>query len=129
MLTMKNVVRLVFAGAIMMAFVLSSGSHAVARPKFPGIITGMYPDLAKKHGKDGKLTCAVCHPTTETKKSARNNYGVAVGKGLTKKNETDEAKIKEAIKAAEKEASATEGKTFGALIEAGDLPGTDEKAN
>ena len=129
MLTMKSVVRLMFAGAIMLALVLSAGNDAVARPKYAGVITATYPELAEKHGKDGKLTCAVCHPSTEKSKKARNNYGVALSKHLTKSNETDEAKIKDAIQATEKDASAVEGKTFGDLIKAGELPGKDEKAN
>ena len=48
---------------------------------------------------------------------------------MSKKNETDAAKLKEALETAAKEKSATDGKTFGDLIEALELPGTDEKAN
>ncbi|MBL8818905.1 MAG: hypothetical protein JNL58_22950 [Planctomyces sp.] len=125
MLTLKNVVRVAIAGAVMVAVVVVSGGEASARPKYLTVATATYPDLAKKQ-TDGKLTCAMCHPGT--KKTDRNNYGLAVGKGLGKKNETDEAKIKEAITKAEKEASKTEGKTFGDLIKEGTLPGTNEVA-
>ena len=98
----------------------------MARPKYLNVANGLYPDLAKKHGTDGKLTCALCHP--EKDKKIRNNYAAATGSKLEKKNETDEAKIKDALTKAEGEKSATEGKTFGDLIKAGELPGTAEAA-
>ncbi|MCA9035525.1 MAG: hypothetical protein KDA91_10355 [Planctomycetaceae bacterium] len=129
MLTIKNVVRFAVAGAFVAVWSLSSAEQVSARPKFPTMMQGVYPKLEEAHGKDGKVTCTTCHPTTEKKKSARNNFGVAVGKFLEKKNETDADKLKEALKKAEKEASATEGKTFGDLLSAGEMPGTDKKAN
>ena len=114
MLTMKSVVRLVFSGAVVVSLVLSTGGEVVARPKYKAAADSLYPELAKKHGTDGKLICALCHP--EKEKKVRNNYGAGFGKGLEKKNETDEAKIKEAFTKAEKLDSATKGKTFGDLI-------------
>lgn len=127
MLTVKNTVRVVCSLALVAALVISSGSNAIARPKYKDAMSTLYPKLAEKHGKNGKLSCAVCHPGKS--KKDRNNYGVAVGNALSKKNETDAAKLKEALETAAKEKSATEGKTFGDLIEALELPGTDEKAN
>ena len=126
MLTVKNAVRFVVMGAVVAAIFVSTGAEALARPKYANVATSTYPDLAKKHGTDGKLTCAVCHPDKD--KKIRNNFGKAFGGKLEKKNETDEAKIKEALTKAEGEKSATEGKTFGDLIKAGDLPGTNEAA-
>ncbi|MCA9066713.1 MAG: hypothetical protein KDA96_26780 [Planctomycetaceae bacterium] len=126
MLNLKNVVRFGVAALVLAAFVVSS-EQASARPKFAAAATELYPDLAKKHGMNGKLTCAMCHPEKDKKK--RNNYGAAVGKHLTKKNEGDADKIKEALTKAEGEKSATEGKTFGDLIKAGELPGTNDAAN
>lgn len=126
MMTMKFAARFAFVGAAMLGLMVFAGSDASARPKYKGLVDTTYPDLAKKHGTDGKLTCAVCHPDKD--KKIRNNYGAAVGKSLSKKNETDEAKIKEALTKAEGEKSATEGKTFGDLIKAGELPGTNEAA-
>lgn len=126
MLTVKNSVRFLVAGVVAAALFVVTGSDAMARPKYAAVATTTYPDLAKKHGTDGKLTCALCHP--EKDKKIRNNYGAAVGGKLGKKNEMDEAKIKEALTKAEGEKSATEGKTFGDLIKAGELPGTSEPA-
>ncbi len=123
MVTVKNSVRFVVAGVLAAAMFVVTGGDAFARPKYKDVINTTYPDLAKKHGTDGKLTCAVCHPDKDKKK--RNNYGVALSKKLEKKNETDLDKIKEALTKTEGESSATEGKTFGDLIKAGDLPGTD----
>jgi len=126
MLTVKNSVRIVVAGAVAVAMFVMTGSEALARPKYANVMNTTYPDLAKKKGTDGKLTCAVCHPKTD--KKVRNNYGAAFGGKLEKKNEGDEAKIKEALTKAEGEKSATEGKTFGDLIKEGELPGTSDAA-
>lgn len=126
MLTLKSMARMVIAGAFIMALLILSGGEATARPKYLAVANAKYPELVEKHGKDGKLTCVLCHPSTEKKKTFRNNFGAALGKSIGKKNETDEDKIKEALSQAEKEKSATEGKTFGDLIAAGELPGTDE---
>ena len=126
MLTVNNAVRFLVAGTVAAAMFVMTGSEALARPKYLNVANGLYPDLAKKHGTDGKLTCALCHP--EKDKKIRNNYGAAVGGKLEKKNETDEAKIKDALTKAEAEKSATEGKTFGDLIKEGELPGTSDAA-
>ena len=126
MLTVNNVVRFLVAGTVAAAMFVMTGSEALARPKYLNVANGLYPDLAKKHGTDGKLTCALCHP--EKDKKIRNNFAAATGGKLEKKNETDEAKIKDALTKAEGEKSATEGKTFGDLIKAGELPGTAEAA-
>ncbi len=131
MRSLKTLGRLVIAGTCVFSILALTSEEASARPKYAAVMTKTYPDLAKKHGGDnGKLSCTVCHPKdAKEKKKARNNYGVAVGKNLGKKNQTDEDKIKEALTKAEKEKSATEGKTFGDLIKAGELPGDDKKAN
>lgn len=124
MRSLKNLGRLATAGACLFAIVVLTGNTASARPKYASVMSKTYEDLAKKHGKNGKLSCAVCHPTKSKKE--RNNYGAALGKVIGKKNQSDEAKIKEALKKTEKEKSATEGKTFGDLIKAGELPGTKD---
>jgi len=126
MLTVKNCVRVAVAGVLAASMFVVTGGQAVARPKYKDAINDKYPDLAKKHGTDGKLTCAVCHPDKDKKK--RNNYGVALAGKLEKKNETDMDKIKEALTKTEGEKSKTEGKTFGDLITAGELPGTNDVA-
>ncbi|HCP10937.1 MAG TPA: hypothetical protein DIT89_01265 [Planctomycetaceae bacterium] len=123
---MKNVLKFVAVAAVAAGLFVSNGSQAVARPKYKDVMSANYAELAKKHGTDGKLTCAVCHPDKD--KKIRNNYGAEFGKALTKKNESDEAKIKEALTKAEAGKSATEGKTFGDLIKANELPGTAEAA-
>lgn len=126
MLSMKNCGRLAVAGACLFALTVMSLNDAAARPKYASVMTKQYEDLAKKHGKNGKLTCAVCHPSKS--KKDRNNFGAAMTKALGEKNVKDEDKIKEALVKLEKEKSATEGKTFGDLIKDGKLPGTDDVA-
>jgi len=124
MLTVNNCVRFVVAGVLVASMFVVTGGKAEARPKYLNVLNSTYPDLVKKHGTDGKLTCAVCHPEKDKKK--RNNYGVALSGKLEKKNESNEDKIKEALTSTEGEKSKTEGKTFGDLIKAGELPGTNE---
>ncbi|MEY3172664.1 MAG: hypothetical protein RLZZ436_577 [Planctomycetota bacterium] len=126
MTMLKNAVRIALAGAVAFGLFAATGSQAVARPPYCKEMTALYPDLAKKHGTDGKFTCLACHPDKD--KKIRNNFGAEFGKALAKKNETDVAKIKEAFEKAEKGKSATEGKTFGDLIKALELPGTAEAA-
>ena len=77
MLTVKNSVRFVVAGVLAASMFVVTGGEAMARPKYLNVLNSTYPDLVKKHGTDGKLTCAVCHPDKDKKK--RNNYGVALG--------------------------------------------------
>lgn len=124
MLNVKNCVRVAVAGVLAASMFIVAGGEAVARPKYKDALNDKYPDLAKKQGTEGKLTCAVCHPEKDKKK--RNNYGVALAGKLEKKNETDMDKIKEALTKTEGEKSKTEGKTFGDLITAGELPGTND---
>jgi cytochrome c2 len=126
MRSLRNLGRFAITGACLFAIVVLTSNSASARPKYATVMSTTYEDLAKKHGKNGKLSCAVCHPTKDKKE--RNNYGAALGKVIGKKNESDEAKIKEALVKVAKEKSATEGKTFGDLIEAGELPGTKDVA-
>ena len=127
MLIVNNSIRFVVAIVAAAAFFVVSASEASARPKYLANANTKYPDLAKKVGTDGKLTCVLCHVSADNKdKKKRNNFGTAVGKSLTKKNETDDEKIKEALTKAEAEKSATAEKTFGDLIKDGTLPGTDE---
>lgn len=111
-------------------------SAAVARPQYAQKMYAMYPDaknndFAKKHGDAAKkrISCSICHVKEGIKSNykKRNNYGFEVGKSLTKKNEIDKKKIEEAISAAEKGKSATDGKTFGDLIAAGERPGTNDE--
>lgn len=126
MSTLKNAVRFTVAGALVLGLFAATGSQAVARPKYCVTMASENPEFAKKFGTDGKLKCDICHVGND--KKLRNNFGAEFGKALTKKNETDEAKIKEALTKAGMGKSATEGKTFGDLIKALELPGTAEAA-
>ncbi len=95
-----------------------------ARPKYREVFAAQYPALAEQVNK---VKCGVCHPPAAAeKKKARNNYGMALGKALGKKNESDKDEILKVLTKIESEKSATEGKTFGDLIKAGTLPGKNE---
>lgn len=85
-----------------------------------------YDEFKEKYGSDkefGKAIddakCFVCH-VGKSKKN-RNEYGMALGKALSK-NEKDKSKIKEGLGKIESEKS-SDGKTFGELIKEGKLPG------
>lgn len=100
--------------------------EAVARPQYGKAMNAAYPDLAQKHGKNSKLSCAACHPTKSKKEL--NNYGAALKDALGATNVKDSDAITAAFKKAESTESATAGITFASLIEAGDLPGTSDVA-
>ena len=91
-------------------------SDASARPPYCKTFIAEYPKV--EAAKDAK--CAICHPKTDDKE-VRNIYGQALSK-FTGQNEKDAAKIKEALKKAEGEKSAVDGKTFGDLLKEGKLP-------
>ena len=101
---------LALLGAMMMA------PEAQARPQYlKGFIT-KYPDLADA-AKMKK--CGMCHPKD---KKMRLDYGKAVGSGLTKKNEKNDAAIAKAFDKAADVKSESSGKTFGEMIADGKLP-------
>ncbi len=99
------------------AMVLGSASQqADARPDYLKKFLADYPDVAAA----AELKCGTCHGKDKKK---RNNYGEALGKALDAKNVKDADVIGEALKKIEEQDSATEGKTFGDLLKAGELPG------
>ncbi len=116
---MKGLMRGVVVAGVLAGLLAVGANSAQARPKYKGAFEKQYPEVVTKEGKDGKLTCAVCHEGDDKKK--RNNYGEALGKN-TGKNEMDEAKLKEALEKTEKEKSAVKDKTFGDLLKDGKLP-------
>jgi hypothetical protein len=100
-------------------FIALSTAHA--RPLYCKAFIGKYDKVV-----EAKTTkCAICHPKPK-EKAQRNNYGTALGKLLGAKNQKDAAKIKEALKKAEAEKSAVDGKTFGDLLKDGKLPASKE---
>ena len=101
-------------GLVVLGICLSS-SEVQARPQYNKAFTEAYPKLADA-AKQAK--CGLCHGE---KKTDRNDYGKAVGGGLTQKNEKDAEAISKALKKAE-EGKSKSGKTFKEMIEAGDLP-------
>ena len=95
--------------------------RADARPKFAKIFDAHYEK--EFAGKEVKTkSCTVCHDKSSDNKQTPNAYGAAMTEFLKKKNESDEAVIRSAIKDTEAKPSAIEGKTFGDLIKEGKLP-------
>jgi hypothetical protein len=108
---------LAILGGLAVLGIYTTSPEADARPKYNAAFPEIYPKLKEAHSK---VKCGMCHEG-ETKK-VRNEYGKAIGKGMSKPNESDADTIKAAFKKAE--AAKPEGgeKTFGEMIEAGDLP-------
>ncbi|QDT66928.1 hypothetical protein [Calycomorphotria hydatis] len=94
--------------------------EAQARPQYLKAFNAKYPALVDQ-AKTEK--CGVCH-YGKSKKN-KDDYGKAMGSGLTKKNQKDKAEIEAALTAAESMPSSVSGKSFGDLIADGKLPGTD----
>lgn len=124
MTLLKHAGRIATVGACLVAMLVIAPASVQARPKYKSEFAKLYPDLVKKHGS--KAGCAACHPVKSKKK--RNDYGVALTKILGKKNETDVAKIKEALEKTAKEKNKA-GEVYGDKIKKGELPGGDKAAN
>jgi predicted negative regulator of RcsB-dependent stress response len=97
-----------------------STSQVEARPNYAKEFKDAYPSVKEK-AEEAK--CGVCH--YGDKKTNRNDYGQALTEALGAKNVKDVDAIKAAIKKAAEGKSQSKGKTFGELIEAGELPGTN----
>ena len=106
---------LVLAGIVC----LTSARQAEARPQYLRTWANTYPDVAQKNDVKS-LKCNVCH--FGAKKTNRNDYGKAIVKALDgRKNVKDKEKFTDVLKTVAKEKNA-DGKTFGELLEAGELP-------
>lgn len=114
-----NVRLVVVLGAIVAGAMLFGGQdRAQARPNYLKGFAKKYDGLA---ADAKKAKCGVCH-YGKSKKN-RNDYGKALMKNI-KKNEKAAAKIAEALEKTEAAKNA-KGETFGSLIKAGKLPGTN----
>ena len=122
---MKRLVVLFGVGVLALVFNVVGTRTAVARPGYKSPM-----EEATKKTKAAEAVkekkCNVCHGKD---KKTRNDFGNAMLKHITKEDfmslksdkEKLQKKVDEAIQAALKEKS-PEGKTFGELIEAGQLP-------
>lgn len=114
-----NVRLVAVLGAVVAAAMLFAGEdRAQARPKYLGAFTKKYDKVA---AQAKKVKCGVCH-FGKSKKN-RNDYGKALMKNV-KKNEKKVDKINAALEKTESAKNA-KGETFGSLIKAGKLPGTN----
>jgi hypothetical protein len=115
---------LVTCGLLAVALlVTTTARQAQARPNYLAWWMQKYPDVAKKNNVKAAVKCNVCH--FGTSKENRNDYGKAIIKGLDgKKNlkKKDKTIFEDALKTAEEQKSATPDKTFGDLLQAGELP-------
>jgi hypothetical protein len=125
---MKRFVLLSLAGLICLGLNLFMSEPVSARPEYKARLEEV-TKASKAADAIKEQKCNVCHYGT-TKKN-RNDFGKALNKSIDAtaykalKDEDNKEKLTEkidaALKAAMKEKSA-DGKTFGSLIEAGQLP-------
>jgi len=95
--------------------------QAEARPWFPAWWMEAYPEVTKKQDVKAKVKCNVCHYGSSKKN--RNAYGKALQKAFDKKlTKKDKEDFLAGLKKVEGEKSEVEGKTFGDLLKAEELP-------
>ncbi len=111
-------------GFLAAGFLLATATQqAQARPYFLKWWLATYPEVSKTNEVSTKVKCDVCH-VGKSKKN-RNDYGKALDKAIGKKlksNAKDKEAFEEALKKVEGEKSKVEGKTFGDLLKANQLP-------
>lgn len=116
---MQNWMTWAASGLALTGFAMGALSQeAQARPPYQKEFMGQYE---KVKPEAEKVKCLICH-YGDSKKN-RNDYGKAFGEALGGPNVKDAEKIVAALKKAEEGKSATEGKTFGDLLNEGKLPG------
>ncbi len=99
------------------AAILLPGAPAQARPQYNKAFKETY---GKKVGDD-KVNCGVCHGEMGKNKKVVSDYAKAFAEALGGKNEKDEKKIVDALNATAKK-EYEPGKTYGSLLEKGELP-------
>lgn len=105
-------------------FCVLGQDRAQARPQYLRQFALQYKHLLEQ-AKEAK--CKICHP--KKKKKYHNKYGEAIEDVLgEEENVKDEDVIKKALKKSEEKDSAVDGKTYGDLIEAGELPNKGDKS-
>lgn len=123
----RLIVKTTVAGSLLavgLILVLASPS-ASARPLYYSTWQKDYAEVAKANNVTKEVKCNVCHIGTDRKK--RNAYGKAIQDALEgKTNVKDKMAVHEALKKAEEAKSGTEGKTFGDLLKANELPAKGE---
>ena len=97
--------------AIVALLTVGGPNEAAARPSYKKA-------FEKTYEVNEKVTCNACHGKS---KKMRNDYADAMMSHLDGKNVKDEDKIIEALKATEADGD-VDGKTYGEILKAGELP-------
>jgi cytochrome c peroxidase len=106
--------------ALVGAICVAAMQSAEARPQYNKAFTDKYPKVTEAK----TVKCNVCH--VGQKKADRNAYGKALATAIGKKNEKDQKAIDSAFAKVAKEKVSEDGKTFGELLESGELPAKSE---
>jgi len=113
---MRRLNETISVGLAVAALSLLVPGRSEVRPQYFEAFKAGYPNVTAA----AATKCVVCH-SPESKK-VRNAYGAALEAALGAKNVKDAETITAALKAAEAKPSGVEGKTFGDLLKAGELP-------
>ena len=112
---------LTLSAAAVLTLTLGFGaSEAEARAQYNKAFKSTYESAFE--GKDVTLKCNVCHGEGGKNKKVLSGYGTALKAELGEKNLKDNDKISAALTATAAKPSETEGKTYGDLLTAGELP-------
>ncbi len=121
---MKRFSMFVLAIAAVATSGLMTPDQVQARPNYFNAFKAEYTKLDQAKVDDTK--CGICHGGEKgANKKKLSKYAQEFGKALPGKNCKDEAKVKEALKAAEK-GDAGDGKTYGDLLKDGKFPAAAE---
>ena len=115
----KTVVTCAAAAAAFCLAGLGPG-EAQARAQYNKAFKAMYEESFE--GQDVSLKCNVCHGKGGKNKKVRSPYAEDMFKVLGAKNVKDADEIKAALEKTAAMDSQTEGKTYGDLLKAGELP-------
>jgi hypothetical protein len=115
---MRKIVTLLAMLGLITLVTVAVSRQAEARPQYLKAFSGKYSKVAEKAGQ---LKCGVCHGAGGKNKKVLSDYGKALGNALGGKNVKDNGKIDESLDEVAK-ADAGNGKTFGDLLDSGELP-------
>ena len=123
---MKKTASLVALIAVAGLMMVTAPEPADARPQYLKAFTAKYETVKDKieEKKGTTAKCGICHGKEGKNKKQLSDYALGIKETILeigKKNEKDKDKIDKAFEAAA-EVQVEDGKTYGDLLEAGELP-------
>ncbi|MFV1992189.1 MAG: hypothetical protein ACC652_15760 [Acidimicrobiales bacterium] len=116
---MKKFASLLALLAVACLMMVTAPQQADARPQYNKAFGQKYEKVA---GEAKKLKCGVCHGEKGKKKKLLSDYGKALKEAVGKKNQKDADVIDEAYDTIAEQKPEGGDKTYGEMLEAGELP-------